>query len=41
MEQGIINSTTRKRMSELEEQKTDLQVKIAREEIQANILTKE
>ena len=41
VEQGIINSTTRKRMSELEEQKTDLQVKIAREEIQANILTKE
>ena len=41
VEQGIINSTTRKRMSELEERKTDLQVKIAREEIQANILTKE
>ena len=28
-------------MSELEEQKTDLQVKIAREEIQAQVLTKE
>lgn len=41
VEQGIINSTTRKRMYELEEQKTDLQVRIAREEIQANILTKE
>lgn len=41
IEQGIINPTTKKRMDELTEQKTDLEVKIAREEIQAQILTRE
>ena len=34
IEQGIITSTTKKRMSELEAQKTDLEVRITREEIQ-------
>lgn len=41
IEQGIINPTTKKRMDELTAQKTDLEVKIAREEIQAQILTSE
>ena len=37
--QGIINPTTKRRMDELTAQKTDLEVKIAREEIQSQILT--
>ena len=41
IEQGIINPTTKRRMDELTEQKTDLEVRIAREEIQEQILTKE
>ena len=41
IEQGIINPTTKRRMDELTEQKTDLEVKIAREEIQTQILTRE
>ena len=41
IEQGIINPTTKKRMDELTAQKTDLEVKIAREEIQTQILTRE
>ena len=39
IEQGIINPTTKRRMDELTAQKTDLEVKIAREEIQSQILT--
>lgn len=34
IEQGILTSTTKNRMSELESMKTDLEVKIAKEEIQ-------
>ena len=41
IEQGIITSTTKKRLTELETLQTDLEVKIAREEIQSQILTKE
>ena len=41
IEQGIITATTKKRLSELETLKTDLEVKIAKEEIQTQILTKE
>ena len=41
IEQGIITSTTKNRMKELEDLKTDIKVKIAREEIQAQVLTKE
>ncbi len=41
IEQGIITSTTKNRMKELEDLKTDIEVKIAREEIQAQVLTKE
>ena len=41
IEQGIINPTTKRRMDELTEQKTDIEVRIAREEIQEQILTKE
>ncbi len=41
IEQGIINPTTKRCMDELTEQKTDLEVRIAREEIQAQILTRE
>lgn len=41
IEQGIITSTTKNRMKELEDLKTDIEVKIAREEIQTQILTKE
>ena len=41
IEQGIINPTTKKRMDELTEQQTDLEVRIAREEIQEQILTRE
>ena len=41
IEQGIITSTTKKRLAELETLKTDLEVKIAKEEIQTQILTRE
>ena len=41
IEQGIITSTTKRRLAELEDMKTDLEVKIAREEIQSQILTRE
>lgn len=41
IEQGIITSTTKKRLTELETLQTDLEVKIAKEEIQSQILTKE
>lgn len=41
IEQGIITSTTKKRLAELETLKTDLEVKIAKEEIQSQILTRE
>lgn len=41
IERGIITSTTKNRMKELEDLKTDIKVKIAREEIQAQVLTKE
>ena len=41
IEQGIITSATKNRMAELETSKTDLEEKIAREEIQTQILTKE
>lgn len=41
IEQGIINPTTKGRMDELTAQKTELEVKIAREEIQNQILTKD
>ena len=41
IEQGIINPTTKRRMDELTAQKTDLEVEIAREEIQSKILTKD
>ena len=41
IEQGIVNLTTKRRMDELTAQKTDLEVRIAREEIQAQILTKD
>ncbi len=41
IEQGIINPTTKKHMDDLTEQKADLEVKIAREEIQEQILTRE
>ena len=41
IEQGIITSTTKKRLTELETLQTDLEVKIAREEIQTQILTRE
>ncbi len=41
IEQGIINPTTKSRMDELTSQKSELEVKIAREEIQEQILTKE
>lgn len=41
IEQGIITPTTKKRMAELESLKTDIEVKIAREEIQTQILTRE
>lgn len=41
IEEGLITSTTKNRMKELEERKTELEVRIAREEIQANILTKD
>lgn len=41
IEQGIITSTTKNRMKELEDLKTDIEVKIEREEIQTQILTKE
>ncbi len=40
IEQGIINPTTKSRMDELTAQKTDLEVKIAREEIQDQILSR-
>ena len=41
IEQGLLNSTTKKRMTELNELKSDLEVKIAREEIQTQILTQD
>lgn len=41
IEQGIITSTTKRRLAELEDMKTDLEVKIACEEIQSQILTRE
>ena len=41
IEQGIITSATKNRMAELESLKIDLEVKIAREEIQTQILTKD
>lgn len=41
IEQGIITATTKQRMTELETLKTDLEVKIAKEEIQMQILTKD
>ena len=41
IEQGIITSATKNRMAELETLKTDLEVKIAREEIQTQVLTEE
>jgi len=41
IEQGIITSATKNRMAELEGLKIDLEVKIAREEIQTQILTKD
>lgn len=41
IEQGIITPTTKKRLSELEAMRTDIEVKIAKEEIQEQALTKE
>lgn len=41
IEQGIITATTKQRLTELETLKTDLEVKIAKEEIQMQILTKD
>ncbi len=41
IEQGIITPTTKKRMGELEEQKKDLEVKIAKEKFAASVLTKD
>ncbi len=41
IEQGIITSSTKKRLNELEMLKTDIEVKIAKEEIQVEILTEE
>lgn len=41
IEQGIITPTTKKRMAELEEKKKDIEVKIAKEEFNTRILTKE
>ena len=41
IEQGIITSATKNRMAELEGLKIDLEVKIVREEIQTQILTKD
>jgi len=39
--QGIITASTKKRLSELEFQKIDIEAKIAKEEISSQILTKE
>ena len=41
IEQGIITPTTKNRMAELEEQKKDLEIKIAKEKFNAQALTKE
>ena len=41
IEQGIINPTTKRRMDGLTARKTDLEVKLAREEIQSQILTED
>lgn len=41
IEQGIITATTKKRMNELEVQKTEIEVKLVKEEIQSQVLTKE
>ena len=41
IEQGMLTPTTKRRLAELEELRTDLEVKIAKEEIQTNILSKE
>ena len=41
IEQGIITPTIKKRLSELEAMRIDIEVKIAKEEIQEQALTKE
>ena len=41
IEQGIITSTTKNRMKELEDLRSDIEVKITKEEIQTQILTSE
>ncbi|MCK9478677.1 MAG: recombinase family protein [Firmicutes bacterium] len=41
IEQGIITSSTKKRLDELEVQKTDLEISIAQEKIEKPIITKE
>ena len=41
IEQCMLTPTTKRRLTELEELRTDLEVKIAKEEIQTNILSKE
>lgn len=41
IEQGIITATTKKRMNELEVKKTEIEVRLVKEEIQSQVLTRE